>query len=95
MLRGDVPRFPMPPAPPVLAPDYEPNRKIKALIYGASSAVDPWASLFEDEIPWGQRLLGFQRDRWLLARDFWNAKQRAENEDDQPRLFDPETLERR
>jgi hypothetical protein len=88
-------RLPMPPAPPSLAPDYAGTRKIRALIYGASNAIDPWASIFEDETPWGQRFSGFQRDRYLLATDFWRTVRSVESEEDQPRLFDPETLEQR
>lgn len=91
---GPLPPNP-PPRAPELAPDYLQGNRTRALIFGISGTIDPWASMFEDDTPWGERISGFARDRALLAVDFWRAAREAGIEEEaQPRLFDPEALER-
>jgi hypothetical protein len=80
------------PEPKPLANDYlpRPSRGL-ALIIGAASVADPWASFFEDERPWGERSPGFWGDRVALAGDARRAFSILSTHvhPNQERLFDP------
>lgn len=67
--------------------------RMAALLNGAASVADPWASFFEEE-PWTLRSSGFARDKRLLAWDAYRAFMELNLNPQQERLFDPEKFGR-
>lgn len=85
--------------PRILIPDamgktYEGSSRAAAVLEGAASTFDPWASFFEDETPWGQRFPGPGNRMVFYVRNLTTLRRALEEaQRDQPRLFDPDSIE--